>query len=235
MIALNKLTGDVVWKAVREEDRGAGHSSIVVSNIAGTKVYVQLTANGPLGVRAGDGQILWTYPMNKVTAVIPTPIIRDNLVFFAVGYGTGGGALLRQVAGQNGAVAIEEVYPLNFALVNKHGGSVLVGDFVYADTDDGGFPHCADLMTGEIKWKKRGSGKGSVSIIGADGCLYLHYADGTMVLAKADPADYVETSSFKVPGSGERPSWSHPVIVDGRLYLREQDKLLCYDIRANGK
>src|SRR5438874_1456982 len=91
----------------------------------------------------------------------------------------------------------------------------------------------ASMMTGEIKWKKRGSGSGSASIISADGWLYLHYANGTMALAKADPADFVETGSFKVPGSGERPSWSHPVIVDGRLYLREQDKLLCYDIRAN--
>jgi outer membrane protein assembly factor BamB len=233
MVALNKLTGEVVWKVARKEDRGAGHSSIVVSNISGTKIYVQLTANGPLGVRASDGQILWTFPMNKVTAVIPTPIVRDNLVFYAVGYGTGGGTLIRQIAGQNGAVTIEQVNPLNSALVNKHGGTVLVGDYVYGDTDDGGIPHCAELMTGKKMWQKRGSGKGSTSIISADGCLYLHYADGTMALAKADPTDYVETGSFKVPGSGERPSWSHPVIVDGRLYLREQDKLLCYDLRAN--
>jgi outer membrane protein assembly factor BamB len=232
MVALNKVTGDVIWKTAREGDRGAGHSSAVVSNISGTNVYVQITASGPLGVRASDGQLLWSYPIEQTICVIPTPIIRDDLIFFAVGYKRGG-ALLRQVSGQNGAVMIEEIYPLKIELTNKHGGTVLVGDYVYGDSDDGGVPHCADLMTGETKWKKRGSGSGSASIISADGDLYVRFADGTMALAKAGADDYVETGSFKVPGSGERPSWAHPVIVDGRLYLREQDKLLCYDLRAN--
>ena len=86
-------------------------------------------------------------------------------------------------------------------------------------------------MSGKICWKKRGSGHGSASIIAADGCLYLHYADGTMVLAKATPDDYVELSSFKVPGSGERPSWAHCAILNGQLFIREQETLLCYNIR----
>jgi outer membrane protein assembly factor BamB len=231
MVALNKQSGDVVWKTVREGDRGAGHSSAVVANISGTKVYVQVTASGPMGVSAADGRLLWTYDIPQTIAVIPTPIIRGDLVFFAVGYGKGG-ALLRQVAGSGGAVSIAEIYPIKLNLINKHGGTVLVGDYVYGDTEDSGVPHCAELMTGQEKWKKRGSGKGSASIVSADGDLYIHYADGTMVLAKADPGDYVEKGSFKVPGSGERPSWSHPVIVDGKLYLREQDKILCYDVRA---
>jgi len=104
---------------------------------------------------------------------------------------------------------------------------VLVGDYLYGDSDDQGIPYCADFMTGENKWKKRGAGKGSAAFAAADGPLYIRFANGLMVLAKADPKEYVEVSSFKIPGSGDPPSWSHPVIVDGKLYLREADPLLC--------
>jgi outer membrane protein assembly factor BamB len=127
---------------------------------------------------------------------------------------------------------VEEVYPLKKELANKHGGTILVGDYLFADSEDQGIPFCADLMTGEIKWKKRASGHGSASMVAADGDLYIHFADGVMVLAKATPDGFEEVGSFTVPGSGERPSWSHPVILDGKLYLREQDHILCYDLRA---
>jgi outer membrane protein assembly factor BamB len=97
MVALEKRTGSLRWKAVRPQDRGAGHASIVVSEVGGTRVYVQSTGSGPLGVRAADGQLLWSYPIDKTTAVIPTPVVRGDLVFFTAGYGRGG-ALLKQVA-----------------------------------------------------------------------------------------------------------------------------------------
>jgi outer membrane protein assembly factor BamB len=87
------------------------------------------------------------------------------------------------------------------------------------------------MATGNVLWRKRGSGNGSIAMAAADGRLYLHYANGTMVLAKADPAEFVEVGSFSAPGSGERPSWAHPVIYDGKLYLRENNTVLCYDIR----
>ncbi len=231
MAALNKSNGDVIWKVVREGDRGAGHSSIVISNIGGTKVYVQTTGSGEVGVRASDGKLMWSYTIDKTTAVIPTPIVKDDLVFFAAGYKRGG-ALLKQIPAGDGNVGVDQVYPLKIELANKHGGIVLIDGHLYGDSDDAGIPFCADLMTGDIKWKKRGSGRGSASFAAADGHLYIHFADGTMVLAKASPNDYVETGSFKVPGSGERPSWSHPVIVGGKLYLREQDQILCYEVRA---
>ena len=86
-------------------------------------------------------------------------------------------------------------------------------------------------MTGDVAWKGRGSGRGSVAVAAAEGRLYLHFQDGTMVLAKTDPKSYVEVGSFKVPFSGERPSWAHPVILDGKLYLREHNAILCFDIR----
>ncbi len=230
MVALNRNTGELLWKCVRDEDRGAGHSSIVVTTIGGTRVYVQATGSGAMGVRAQDGKLLWVFDIEQTTAVIPTPIVRDDLVFFVAGYGRGG-ALLKQVPGPHGDVKIEVVYELKKELGNKHGGVVLVGDYLYGDSEDRGIPYCADLLTGEIKWKSRGAGRDSASVAAADGHVYFHYADGTMSLVKATPEAFEETGHFTVPGSGDRPSWSHPVILDGKLYVREGDVITCYDVR----
>lgn len=229
MAALHKKTGAVIWKAVSPGDRGAAHASIVIAEVGGTRVYVNTTASGALGVRATDGKVLWTSNIDKTTAVIPSPIIRGDLVFFAAGYNLGG-ALLRQVPAADGEVRAEEVYPLNKDRNNKHGGIVLVGDYLYGDTNDSGTPYCAELMTGKTVWKSRGTGKGSASVTAADGHLYIRWANGILALVKATPEAYTEVSSFKVPGSGERPSWSHSAIVDGKLYLREGDLILCYDV-----
>jgi len=231
VVALDKRTGGDIWACPMGDLRGAGHSSIVISEVKGRKIYVQTTASGPIGVDAASGTLLWRYPIDQTTAVIPTPIIRDDLVFFSAGYRRGG-ALLRQLPTADGGVTIEEIYGLNTDLANKHGGIVLVGDHLYGDSDDKGIPFCAELMTGKIAWKQRGSGKNSATVMAADGHVYIRYADGTVSLVKADPAEYREVSSFAVPGSGERPSWAHMVILDGLLYLREGDAILCYDVRA---
>ena len=231
VVAIDKKSGRLIWACPVPNDPGAGHASIVIAKVGGRPVYVTTTAGGAVGIDAKTGKLLWTYPIEQTTAVIPTPIVKDDLVFFAAGYRRGG-ALLRQVPGPGGAVTVEEVYPLNPDLANKHGGIVLVGDHLYGDSDDKGIPFCAELMTGTIAWKERGSGRNSACVVAADGHVYVKYADGTLSLVKADPAGYAEVSSFKVPGSGDRPSWAHAVILDGRLYLREGDALLCYDIRA---
>jgi len=230
LVALDKRTGKMIWSCSSPGDRGAGHASAVIAKLGRRTVYVQTTASGALGVDAASGALLWTYPIEKTTAVIPTPIVRDDLVFFSAGYKRGG-ALLKQVPGPDG-VRIEEVYGLNTDLANKHGGIVLVGDHLYGDSDDKGIPFCAELLTGKIVWKERGSGKNSANVLAADGKIYVRYQDGTLALVKADPSGFQELASFQVPGSGDRPSWAHMVILDGRLYLREGDAILCYDLRA---
>jgi outer membrane protein assembly factor BamB len=233
MVALNKKSGDTLWSASRSGDRGAGHASIVISQVGGIKVYVTTTASGALGVRADDGKLMWSYEIGQTTAVIPTPIVRGDLVFFTAGYNRGG-ALLRQVESA-GEVKVEEVYGLNTALANKHGGVVLVGDYLYGDSDSKGILFCAEFMTGEIKWNKtRGSGSGSAAIAAADGRLYVMYESGTLALVKADPSEYKEVGSFKV-GDRARPHWAHPVILDGKLVIRDQDRILVYDVRAGAQ
>ena len=232
MLALNKMTGEKVWSASRENDRGAGHASIVISNVGGNKVYVNTTGSGVMGVRASDGKLMWTTDIPKTTAVIPTPIVRGDLVFASFGYGTGG-TLLRQSA--NGSeVSVTEVYPLNKKLTNKLGGVVLVGDKIYGDTDQQGKIFCADLMTGEVDWNRKRSpsgGKKSASIAAADGHLYALYENGVMTLVKADPTSFQEVSSFEVPGDTDLPTWAHPVIVDGKMYLRIGENILCYALK----
>lgn len=232
VVALDKKTGETIWTCKNPVDIGAGHASVVISKVGNTKVYVQSTGSGLMGF-SEVGSLLWTYPIPKTTAVIPTPIIRDDLVFMPVGYKKGG-ALVKQVPSSGGGVSIKEIYGLNTALANKHGGVILVGNHLYGDSDDKGQPYCADLMTGEIQWKRtdRGSGSGSAVVVAGGDRLYIRYASGDMSLVEANPAEYKEVGSFKIPESGERPSWSHPVILEGKLYLREQDKILCYDVRS---
>jgi outer membrane protein assembly factor BamB len=131
-------------------------------------------------------------------------------------------------------VAVKEIYGLKPELANKHGGIVLVGDHLYGCADDQPIIFCAELMTGKVVWKQRGSGTGSATVLAADGHVYVRYADGTLSLLEASPTGYEEKGTFTVPGSGGRPSWAHMVILDGLLYLREGDALLCYDLRSRG-
>lgn len=230
MVALNKMSGEPAWSASVSGVQGAGHASIVISNVGGTKIYVQTTQGKAMGVRAEDGKLLWDYPISA-TAVIPTPIVKGDLALVIAGYGKGA-ALLKQVP-SGSEVKVEEVYPLTKELANKHGGVVLLGDYIYGDSDDKGILYCAELKTGDIKWNKsRGAGGGSAAICAADGCLYVRWQNGVMGLVKASPEKYEELGSFKIPGGNERPSWAHPVVLDGKLYLREQDKILCYDVSA---
>ena len=230
LVALQKSTGKVIWKCVRPDDVGAGHSSIVISHVGGQKVYVQNTGGGPMGI-SEDGELLWDYDITPPTAYIPTPIIQDNYVFTVAGYGTGG-ALLQQVPAANGKVSIKEIYGPKTALGNKHGGVILVDQRLYGGAEDRNIIYCADLKSGEILWQKRGSGANSISLIAADGKLFVRFQNGTMALAPLDPQGYAETSSFTTPGSGasDSPSWAHPVIANGQLLLREGDTILCYQI-----
>lgn len=231
IVALDKKTGETVWKcAIPTKHTEAGYSSVVVSEAGGVRHYVQLFNGGLVGISL-DGKVLWTHEkLGGNTANVPTPIVLGEYVFSSIGYGRG--ASLMKLRADGGAISAEEVY-YKRELTNKHGGVIKVGDYVYGDTDDSGHPYCADFKTGAVKWKRKDEGKGggSAAVSYADGRLYFHYQNGVTVLAEASPAGYKEVGSFEAPKrSGE--SWAHPVVSGGRLYLREGDFLYCYDIRA---
>lgn len=196
------------------------------------KQYIQLTGRGVMSVDARDGKVLWTY--NKVangTANIPTPIVDGDYVFCSSGYGTGA-ALLKLSKTGDGTKA-DEVYFLKAdELQNHHGGMIHIGKYVFCGHGhNNGLPMCIDMMTGQRLWEKeRGAGTGSAAVVYADGHLYFRYEDGEMALIEANPEKYVLKSHFRLH-SVKGKSWPHPVIADGKLYIRDQDTLLCYNLR----
>jgi outer membrane protein assembly factor BamB len=240
MAALNKKTGEIIWKCSMPDigRRGkdeAGYSSIVISEAAGVRQYVQLTNKGLIGVAAKDGRFLWGY--NKIAnnvANIPTPIVCGNFIFCSTAYNTGS-ALLELTAAGDGVEA-KEIYFLDAkTLQNHHGGLVRVGDYIYGGHDHNkGKPSCIEAKTGKVMWQADQPGGGSAAVLYADGNLYFRYEDDTLALIEADPQNYNLISTFKLPKrpgmSG--PGWSHLVIVDGRLYARHSDVLMVYDIKA---
>lgn len=243
LVALNKLTGEVVWKATLPDlgpagKEGAGFSSVVIMEAAGARQYVQLMGRGVVGVSAADGRYLWGYnAIANDTANIPTPVVHDDLVFAANGYNAGS-VLLRVVAGEDrtpGASELmaEPVYVLNGSqFQNHHGGVARVGDQLFGGHgSNNGLPTCLDLKTGRVLWKRRGAGVGSAAVLYADGRLYFRYQNGVVALIEASASEYNLHGTFEIPGAGG-DSWAHPAIANGRLFLREQDALWVYDLRA---
>jgi outer membrane protein assembly factor BamB len=238
IVALDKRTGRELWRTAAPQPgprgrEGAGYSSIVISSGGGVKQYVQLTGRGLVGVRADNGKLLWSY--NRVAndvANIPTPIVKDDLVFASTGYQTG--SVLLKLVPSAGGVDAQEVYFLESrTLQNHHGGLVLVGDHVYGGHGHNrGFPIAVELATGKVAWGGdiRNAGTGSAAVTAADGHLYFRYQNGVVILIEATPQAYREKGSFTIPDVSQ-PSWPHPVVVGGRLYLREQDTLYVYDVR----
>jgi outer membrane protein assembly factor BamB len=225
--ALDKMTGKVLWQS-KEFTDPAHYSSIVPARINDTPQYVQRTEKSIVGLDPRDGKLLWKTSFPGRTAVIPTPIVRGNEVYVTAGYGAGS-KLVRIGPGHE----VTTVYE-NKVMKNHHGGVVLVGDYLYGYGDPGWV--CQDFQTGESVWNHRRLNKGAVSA--ADGMLYcLEESSGVVVLAEASPEGWKEHGRFKLdPQTKIRSSrgkvWTHPVISNGKLYLRDQDLIYCYDIKA---
>jgi outer membrane protein assembly factor BamB len=185
-----------------------------------------------IGINAADGRQLWSY--NRVAngvANIPTPLIDSNFVFASTSYKTG--AALVELKKNGDQIVAEEKYFLEGNVFNNHhGGMILQDGYVYAGHQQNeGFPTCVKMSTGDIVWggKLRGPGSGSAAILHIDGHLIFRYQNGVVALIEATPEEYRLKGSFK-PDYQEGASWAHPVVVNGRLYLREQNKLMCYQV-----
>lgn len=236
VVAFDRWTGDVIWKTAYPEAQAkdtAAFSSIVISHGAGVRQYVQLTSRGLVGFEADSGRYLWSYDdISNGRINIPTPVAHGDLIFSANGYHAGS-VLLRLEATDGGAgIVAREVYRLRGNLFqNHHGGYVRIGRHIYGGHgSNNGLPTCIDLETGRIVWKRRGPGSGSASVTAADGHLYFKYQNGIVALIEASPDEYRLKGSFELPGTGG-DSWAHPVIANGRLYLREKDDLWVYDLK----
>ena len=234
VVALNKNTGEVVWKCAVPGGARAGYASIVVADTGGVRQYVAYTGDGLFGIEAKSGKFLWRY--DKTTGPVGmsamTPIVSNGLVYS--GNDRLGGAAVRPSI-DGGAAEAEEVYH-GMKLPRMMGGAVLVGEYLYGS--GGQTLVCAEFETGQVTWAERSVGPAAVCY--ADGRLYLHGEDGEIALVEATPEAYRELGRFTPPNlpdkraNSNEKAWAHPVITDGRLYIRDANCLWCYNIKDAG-
>ena len=223
IVALKKTDGSQIWKSDGSEP--AGYSSAVLIDVGGIQQAVFFTHSRVVGVDVNTGKRLWNYqPVANDVANIATPIVRENRVFVSSDYGTG--AALLELTPSGGGVRSKEVY-FTRDMRNHHASSVLVGDHLYGFSS--AILTAMNFGTGQVAWRDRSVGKGS--LVFADDRLYLYSEGGTVGLVEANPAAYREHGRFQIR-SGNLPTWSHPVVSGGKLFLRDQDTIYAYDVRA---
>jgi outer membrane protein assembly factor BamB len=233
LVALDKLTGKTIWKSQVPGSPKAAYTSAIAIDFDGQRQYVQLTQKALIGVAASDGKFLWRYDRaaNSNGIICSTPLYHDGLVFAASAYGAGGG-LVKLSKDANGGVKAEEVY-FSKKMQNHHGGMIIFDGCLYGANggNEGGSLVCLDFQTGNVLWDGRDSGapKGSVAL--ADGRLYYRTENDTMLLIEPNSKGYVERGRFDQPDRSGQAAWPHPVIANGKLYLRDQDVLLCYAVK----
>jgi outer membrane protein assembly factor BamB len=238
MVALDKMTGKTIWKSAVPGNPTAAYASVIAIDLQGQREYVQLTRSALIGVAASDGKFLWKYdhPASRSGINCSTPVYLDGSVFAASAYGTGGG-LVRLTKEPTGEVKAEEVY-FTKRMQNHHGGMIVVDGYLYGANggNEKGWLLCLDFKTGKIMWDQRDSGQRKApkgSILLADGLFYYRTEDtGTMLLIEPNPQKYIELGRFEQPDRTTKPAWAHPVIANGKLYVRDQDTLFCYDVKA---
>ncbi len=226
MAALDKKTGAVVWQSSKLKGP-AQYSSPIRIEVNGQPQYAQLLMNKVVGIAPKDGALLWETSFPGRVAVIPTLVFHDNSVYATAGYGTG--CQMIKLDGAEPEVVYEEK-----SITNHHGGVIVVDGKIYGHSDKGGWT-CQDFLTGKIEWQDESLGKGTCTYA-AGHLICVDENDGTVVLATAKPDKWQEISRFKLaPQTSIRKKegriWSHPVVVNGRLYLRDQDLIFCYNVQ----
>jgi outer membrane protein assembly factor BamB len=246
--ALKAGTGDVIWAAelgkIDTGRGGAGYASPMKVVVGGVPMYVAVldSANGIVGLHAATGKLLWKYAKNAFGGVaqIPTPIIAGDHIWVSTAYG-GGSALLQVVPEGKDKASVKEIKAYTKDPMNHHGGMVLLDGYVYfGHGQNNGVPVCVNFKTGDVAWhadREPQGARGSAAYSFADGMLYVRYENRLMTLVKPSPKEEENkvVSSFMLPEPNDKKynqSWPHPVIANGKMYIRDQNMLYCYDIKA---
>ena len=225
--ALDADSGRTIWRTKSFTD-GAQYSSPISIMHQGKKQYVQLVMKNIVGIDPGNGSVLWKSKWPGKVAVIPTPIFSNGHVYVTSGYGVG-----------CKLVKLGDNYPTNVyenkVMKNHHGGVIKVGEHLYGYSDGVGWA-CQDFKTGELIWnEKKALGKGAIAY--ADNRLYCQgEGDGRLILIDASPTGWKTHGEFTISPQTKKRNpkgriWTHPVICDGKLYLRDQEYILCYNIK----
>lgn len=229
--ALDKRTGRPVWRS-SELTESAAYTSPVRAEIEGVRQFVILTNEGLRGIAAASGKLLWRFDRKFGTEVVNSPMIRGNQVFLTVG---GNGGQLIRVKRSGDKFEAEEVYK-NRNVNNHHGDVVLVDGHLYGASEGKGWV-CQSLDSGELLWAERSKvPMGSVTM--AEGRFYAFgERDGMTALVEATTTGCTVTGRFLLPRKSalRKPKsgyWTPPVVANGKLFLRDQELLFCYDVKA---
>jgi outer membrane protein assembly factor BamB len=226
LVALNKRTGDVIWRCAIPSDDASGYAATTVSDF-GIRHYINFLGGGVVGVAEKDGKLLWRYDKaaNRL-ANIYTPFADGDFVFCASGYGSG--IALLKLSRDGDGLQVREQYFSKRSLPPWYSNAIYREGHVYLGTN--GWLECVALETGETVWQERGSIGGPSNSVWADGRFYLRYSQGQVLLVEATPRGYAEKGRLQIPGAEEKRGSVAPVIAGGRLYLRDDDLLFCYDV-----
>ncbi len=228
VVAVNKMTGDRVWSCPLPEGDENAHAVLMAADIGGTRQYVNHLSKWMIGVSARDGKLLWQYDgMNAQTATTHAPVVRDGQIFYASGYGVGNALL--NVDKVDGIWKVSEVYR-NKSMGHPPwlGSLTATGDGVLSNSDAG--LKCVDWNTGSVAWNERMTDRCTYTV--ADGKVFVRIQSGKVLLGTADAKGWNALAEFSPPqGDAKAPAWTFPVVANGRLYVRDYDTMLCYDVR----
>ena len=238
IIALDKNTGAVVWRA-KELTDDASHSSPIVAEVGGIRQYIQQTNKGVAGISAKDGKLLWKVDNSAYkVAVIPTAIFNDNMVYITNGYT--GGCMGIQLSKEGEGIKAETIYSNIRDISCQHGGVVLVNGLLYGHSDSPSNSWvCQNMKTGEIVWKQSdrdvAAGKGSILRVN-DRFILLNMRNGLSVVAEASTEGWKELGQLEIPErtkivTRDNEVWTHPVVANDKLYIRDHDLLFCFDMK----
>ena len=221
LAALDKKDEAVVWQAL---DDPVGDASPIWFEVGSTPQVVFLTGTEAVGVAPQDGQLLWRYPWKVFHDLnIASPIAADREVFVSSNYGTGGAVFRLPERGE------PETVWKSKAMQNHFATSVLYNGYLYGFSEDR--LRCVHFQTGAIKWDKVALGRGSLVV--ADGHLIILSEHGELVLARATPTAFAQVSRCRAFDE-ETLTWTVPVVSGGRLFLRSENLLLAFNLKAKG-
>lgn len=226
IVALDRLTGKTIWTSAGNSEPAAYNSPILVKH-NNTSLIVTLTSESIVGIDAETGQFYWQAPqIMEYKNNANTPVYSDGMIYVASDMEKPNSGLVALKLSDDGKKVSVDWRVQEFT--SLMGGIIVKDGYIYGSKIDKKSWYCIDAKTGKTQYISKIIGDGA--IIFADGLYYCYGMDGKMSLVDANPSSFNVISSFKV-SKGTDQHWSHPVIHDGRLYIRHGNALMVYDIK----